>query len=406
MNPAFLFAAKSTVDEKGSIEAQLAQGRALAENLGLQVVGEFQDEDISAYSANRGGDLARAMAECERLAPCTLIVQHSDRLARGDGIVVRDVAYYSQWAKQHKVTVLSMQDPWAFADYGNPHIEKLLAVIAGMRNNEDSKRKGASVKDGLRRRAERGQSRGGPRPYGYQRGYRLSEKGERQGFYVIDPAEAAVVRRIFDSYLSGQTVRALAYDLTVEKVPAVHGSSWPQATIKRILSRKLYIGIVEDADGNEHRGEHDAIITPEVFARATAIRKSQARRVGGRRAHGSHLLVRGVLKCGKCDSTLHPRAAKDIYYCGGRLQWGVEYCDQSALSREAIDSALMGALKREFIDWDETQRQNDERNSVALAMARQQIKVTQDELAKVELRSPKPSATMTKVKSAVGRWNV
>lgn len=388
--PCVLYAAKSTKDKKGSIQGQLEDGRKLAVEHKLTVVASLNDEDKSAYHGNRGEHLDAAMAECERLVAeqgsCALIVQHSDRLARGDARQARHLVEFTLWSIKTGVRIISKQDPETFpeGDYA-----LLMGAVAGQRNHQDSKRKGAAVADGLKRRAARGQSRGGPRPYGYQRAFRLNDKGEREGYYVKDEAEAAVVRRIFDDYLSGKSARVIAHALTTEKVPAVHGASWPQATIKRLLGRKLYVGIVEDADGNEHRGEHEPIITPEVFAQATAIRKSQARRKGGRKAHGAHLLTKGMLKCGTCGSTLHPRAAKDLYLCGGRIQWGKEYCDQSALSRQAVDSALMRELHRRYIDWEETRRQTEQRHAVGLAMVRQQVAEADAEAAKAEARLAK-----------------
>jgi hypothetical protein len=63
-----IYAAKSTTDVHGSIPAQIADCRKLAESQGVEIVAVFQDENASAYSGNRGADLALALAECERLA--------------------------------------------------------------------------------------------------------------------------------------------------------------------------------------------------------------------------------------------------------------------------------------------------------------------------------------------------
>src|SRR3954447_6115129 len=86
--PTVLYAAKSTEDKAGSIPTQLADCRAMAEREGWEIVGEYQDEAVSAWSGNRGKDLEAAMEHAERLARehgrCNLVVHHSDRLARGD----------------------------------------------------------------------------------------------------------------------------------------------------------------------------------------------------------------------------------------------------------------------------------------------------------------------------------
>mgnify|MGYP000973375565 CR=1 FL=1 len=87
---AILYAAKSTADVKGSIAAQLQDGRELAAAEDLQVAGEFFDESASAYSGDRGPELAAAQRLAEQIAledgEAHFVVQHSDRLARGDGV--------------------------------------------------------------------------------------------------------------------------------------------------------------------------------------------------------------------------------------------------------------------------------------------------------------------------------
>ena len=57
----------------------------------MEVVGEYSDEAASAYKGDRGPELAAALEHAERIG-ATLIVQHSDRLARGDGKQARHLA--------------------------------------------------------------------------------------------------------------------------------------------------------------------------------------------------------------------------------------------------------------------------------------------------------------------------
>lgn len=104
------------------------------------------------------------MAHCERLGKCALVVQHSDRLARGDAKQARHLIEIVLWAIKQNVELLSVQDPEILA---GGDLALLLGAIGGMRNHQDSKRKSLAVTAGLRRRAGRGKLSGGPRPYGY-----------------------------------------------------------------------------------------------------------------------------------------------------------------------------------------------------------------------------------------------
>src|ERR1044072_7909755 len=94
---AILYAAKSSPDEKGSIEGQLKEGREKAKKLGLEVVAEYSEEDVSAYKGDRGPELAAALKHAERIG-ATLIAQHSDRLARGDAKQARHLVEIALWA--------------------------------------------------------------------------------------------------------------------------------------------------------------------------------------------------------------------------------------------------------------------------------------------------------------------
>jgi hypothetical protein len=69
--------------------------------------------------------------------------------------------------------------------------------------------------------------------------------GER----AIDPAESAIVARIFDEYASGQPPRKIAARLNAEGIPGPRGGTWSGSTINGsqqrrngILNNELYLG--------------------------------------------------------------------------------------------------------------------------------------------------------------------
>jgi DNA invertase Pin-like site-specific DNA recombinase len=64
---AVLYAAKSTEDTRGSIAAQLSDGREFAQQEGLEIVAEYSEADVSAYKGNRGPELAAALDHVEQL---------------------------------------------------------------------------------------------------------------------------------------------------------------------------------------------------------------------------------------------------------------------------------------------------------------------------------------------------
>ena len=205
-----VYAAKSTEDAHGSIPTQLEDCRKMAEREGWEVIGEFSDEAASAWSGDRGPQLAAAMEAAAGAAPAVLVVQHSDRLARGDGRSARHLGEIYFWALRSEVELRSVQDDSTFT---NP----LLTFAMGERNFEDSKRKSLAVKSGMDRRAARGlHEQGGPRPYGYR-----YEDGEMQ----VVKAEAVVVKRVFSEYVAGASQSAIARGLQADGILTMRGGN-------------------------------------------------------------------------------------------------------------------------------------------------------------------------------------
>ena len=258
---AVLYAAKSTQDVRGSIPDQLTACRALAEQEGWTVTAEYSDEAASAYSGDRGPKLAKAIAHAEQLAndhdEAALIVLHSDRIARGDGVHAAHLVEYALWAIKANVKLISVEDRQTFGDL-------LYAVVTGQRNHEDSHRKSKSVKAGHKRRRKAGRHHGGPAAYGYTYG---------NGELIPVEAEAAIVRRIFGEYLAGASQMAIAKNFATDRIPTKSGGKWHQGTVRGILANPIYAGMIRDGD-DVVPGVHEAIIDMPKWRKVETMRLS------------------------------------------------------------------------------------------------------------------------------------
>ena len=359
--PAVVYAAKSTEDKGGSIPDQITRTRTAAEAEGRTVVDEYSDEAKSAYKGNRGPDLQRAKRLAADLArqhgQAELWVLHSDRLARGGGAAPGDAMHLAEvWFEMRRagVQLRSVEDDRSLQDL-------VLVAVMGERNHEDSKRKSAATKAGLRRRTERGEAHGGPPPYGYRW---TPNKGGLQ----VEPGEAAIVERIYRQYLTGGRQQAIAKRLNAERVPTRHGrADWHQATIRGILERPTYRGAVrvhgDDGTETEVEGKHPPIISADLWAEVAALREAQARAPGGGRGRPADgfLLSRGLLRCA-CGGTMVPRTAKNCrgttyerYYCYGR-KLDPASCDLPPLPRALVDDTITEYFVSAVLDVEETRR--------------------------------------------------
>jgi DNA invertase Pin-like site-specific DNA recombinase len=193
--PCVLYAAKSSEDVRGSLATQIEDCRlAVAEaGEGREIVVEHLDEAASGFSRNRGPGLAAALMEAEGLASehgtAELWVQHSDRLARGDGRTARHLVEVALWALKSNVVVHCVEDVDTFRDL-------LYAVVTGQRNHEDSRRKGAASTAGIKRAVYRGEYVGQPLD-GYRVLVSANERGHVTKRLDIDPDREALFRMIF-----------------------------------------------------------------------------------------------------------------------------------------------------------------------------------------------------------------
>ena len=184
------------------------------------------------------------------------------------------------------------------------------------------------------------------------------------GQLVINPTEAATVRRIFSLFLNGHSVDMIARTLTEEAVPTGAGKTkWYPTAVRYLLSNEKYVGDLRlqktvvpnflthrskkntgEADQFYVENSHDPIIPRDVFdmaqlesARRAASRLDAAgKRTGGIR-YGSKRALSGRCKCG-CGAVLLRKRSNP-----GR--WVCPQCGYS-ISESQLQSAVMDSFRK------------------------------------------------------------
>jgi site-specific DNA recombinase len=177
----------------------------------------------------------------------------------------------------------------------------------------------------------------------------------------INPAEAAVVRRISDMYADGSGYRHIAHTLNAQHVATPRAqrgnpSGWDMGTVKAVIERQLYRGIIEykktrkrDKFGRKKiaaRPTSDLItveaphlrIVSEALAAAVDERRAGRRerylrgqkgQLLGKPVLGKYLLS-GLLVC-RCGARFEAQKAhgnrKDVYICSAHRRKGAAVCD-------------------------------------------------------------------------------
>ena len=332
---AVLYAAKSTADPRGSIPTQLADCRAAAEVEGREIAAKYSDEAASAYKGNRGEGLTAAKNHAIRLGS-ELWVQHSDRLARGDGITADHLAEIWFALRRHGVKLRSVQDDSNLED-------AIRVVLIGERNNEDSKRKGQAVSAGQRRRHEAGKALGSPLPDGYTlQVVDVGRDGRVTRERVLDPERAPIWRRIFDLIEKGHSFGEVRETLNAEGIRTKRGKPWTTRAIRRGVRDERYAGTARNY-GEPVGGAYPPLIEPDRWERIRAsLPESRTPRTPSN-ATTQEWLLQGIVHCGRCGSKLYTRADHRQYVCKA-VREGHGSCDARPIPADQAERMVLDHL--------------------------------------------------------------
>lgn len=368
MIPAFIYAAKSTTDTHDSIPDQIVDARdVIARNPEWVDYAEpFTDETFSAYTGPRGPALADVMAAAAKAAAehgeARIVVQRSDRVARGDGRTAPHLVEYVLQGRRAGVQFAAKFDPQAFDAAGG----LTMSAVSGDRAHDDSKVKAESVSRGMRRRkTERGLHNGaGIEKLGYRIPRHPDGTIKREAPREIDSAGARLIRRIADAALAGISQKQIARELNDDGVPTNKGGRWRQATVRRILYDPYYAGYLRvdtalrnktpSADEQLVKGQHEAIISLDEWRRIIEInkrRRTNGDGQPGRTSARNALFTHKHLRCGRCGAAMGAR-----YKPGRKTDWYKYVCATHELDRHACDMPYVdaAAVERAMLDFLET----------------------------------------------------
>ena len=333
---AIVYAAKSTEDKHGSIPTQLEQCRQRAQAEGWPVVGEFSDEAFSAYHGNRGDGLVQAMALCEEAGgDVVLIVQHSDRLARGNAKEARHLVEYALWAIKREVRLVSLQDPEMLAqgDYG-----LLMSVVGGIRNHEDSKRKSNSVKNGINTRRALGKPWGEP-PQGYIVEHKVVD-GEHNTGRAIDPDAVPIIEALFAELDTGATTGEVARKLNRAGYRTKRGQPFTARRVRAMAENDDYKGA----------GPYPPIIDPELWDGVNEkIRRADPASVShgrGGREPKADFPLRRLAFCSECGEPVYSivHHGKRLYRCKASLRY-TGCCEAPPIPADLVEEHVLNHLE-------------------------------------------------------------
>lgn len=343
---AAIYARYSTdLQRDASIEDQVRSCRALLAREGIDNFDTFADRAASGASMVRPG--LQALLAAVREGRVEIVVAEGlDRLSR-DQADVADIAKRLNYAG---VRLLTVQEG---------EVNELHIGLKGTMNALFLKDLAVKVRRGIEGRVRAGSS-GGGLAYGYRVVHGPGPDYQRGGREIV-PAEAAIVRRIFEDYAAGVSPRAIAARLNREGRPGPGGKAWAMTTINGnrqrgtgILNNQLYAGrlvwnrqrMVKDPDTGRRRGRPNPpeawivedvpelrIVSEELWesvrTRQAGLTFSRTGAAGAAMvaARRPRTLLSGLMRCGACGGAMvrvsHDRLAcarAREGACGNRLR--------------------------------------------------------------------------------------
>lgn len=227
------------------------------------------------------------------------------------------------------------------------------------------------TQSGKLKRAQQGRNPGQIYPFGYKKGddgnWALDGWDEEAQCFT---GRAAVVRRIFDLYLSGVSARSISEQLRNDGVPSSKGGAWRYNTIGALLNNAAYSGqyVYGRRRGQKYRTEPlftvdnaiPPIITQREWEQVQKLRSERA--TAPPRALGSQYLLSGLIRCGKCGGSLsgagHEKENKYRYYiCTNRVF--LKSCDCAYINADKLEATVLEEVKS-AISFENIQRQVEE----------------------------------------------
>jgi len=266
----YLRVSLDSTGEKLAIKRQRKECLEIIDKRGWTVAGEYVDNSISASDERKQRPAYDAL--CRDYAAGkfdALVCWDLDRLTRQPR-QLEDWITASDKRGLHIVTANGEAD--LSTDGGI-----LFAGIKLQVARSEVRRKSARQIAAQKQRAELGKPAKGIRPTGY------TISGE-----VIED-EAAIIRRIFNRFTSGDTLKGIAADLQADGITTRRGGQWSSSSVASILQNARYAGRSVYKGGDVGPATWPAIISEAQFAAVQARLDDPRRKTRGEDTARKHL---------------------------------------------------------------------------------------------------------------------
>jgi len=337
------------------------------------MVDVFADRGITGTSARKRPEFLRMIRLCRQKKVDIVLTKSISRFARN----TVDCLKYIRALRELGIAIIFEKENINTLEADS----EILITMLGAFAQAESESMSANIVWGKRQAMRDGkvtlQYR---RLYGYRKG--------ADGNPEIIPEQAEVVRRIYDQYLAGASLRQIKTSLEADNIPQPeYSAEWTLDVIKGILTSEKYRGdalmqktFIKDCISKKvvrnngqlpmylAQNNHPAIIDRHIhdavqaeMARRNAGRSPSKKNAStGRTSYASRYALSERLVCGECG-TLYRRCVwvkrgkrRVVWRCVSRLDYGTKYCHNSpTLDEEPLQRAILAAINEVMDNRDE-----------------------------------------------------
>lgn len=267
-----------------SIAGQVEVCTEWAKKNDINIVQIYHDEALTGKNDKRPA-FQQMIKDAKNGGFDYVIVYKVDRFARNR----YDSAIYKAQLKKNGVRVISAMENIA----DGPEGIILESVLEGMAEYY-SANLAQNVIRGMGQRAEQGKYLGGTVPLGY--------KIDKDKNYVIDKSTELIVRRVYELYSDGVTIKEICNELNAAGYKTSTGKKFSYGSLHRILTNPKYIGRYE-CMGAVLENAIPQIIDKEMFDKVQQrVQKNKISPASCKSNVNFHLT--GKLFCGKCGNNM------------------------------------------------------------------------------------------------------
>lgn len=297
----------------------------------VELADRYDDGGFSGGTLERPA-LQRLLADIEDGRVDVVVVYKIDRLSRS----LMDFAKLVEVFDRNDVTFVSVTQSFnTTTSMGRLTLNILLSFAQFEREVI-----GERIRDKVAASRKKGMWMGGFVPLGYE---------VRNRKLLINDAEAATVRMIFERFVTVGSATALARTLAAEDVRTRRGRLIDKGFLYKLLNNRVYVGEAVHK-GTAYPGEHEAIITRALWDKVHGILRESPRVRAGRTRAATPALLKGLIfgPTGCAMTPTHTRRGDKLYryyVSQSVLKRGADACPVGRVPAAEIEGAVIDQLR-------------------------------------------------------------